>query len=106
VPPFVLESFGGVYRIGVTFVHSIHTTGGWAEVEKLYREYPLVSTEQALHPEKWQTREAPARIAWPSFTGSALCCSPERQTAEARQRRATLCEGLLVVSGFADARRR
>jgi hypothetical protein len=64
VPPFLLESFAGVYRVGVTFVHAIHAAGGWAAVDKLYVEYPPVSTEQILHPEKWQMREAPVQIDW------------------------------------------
>jgi hypothetical protein len=29
VPPFLIESFAGVYRTGVAFVHSIHAAGGW-----------------------------------------------------------------------------
>jgi len=72
VPSFLLESFAGVYLIGVTFVHSIHSVGGWQEVEKLYRQNPPISTEQILHPEKWQIGEAPVRIEWPSFAAESL----------------------------------
>jgi hypothetical protein len=72
VPPFLIESFAGIYRTGVAFVHSIHAAGGWAAVDKLYLQYPPVSTEQILHPEKWLTREAPVEINWPSLADHPL----------------------------------
>ena len=63
IPSFMIESLLGVYMKGLSFVFAVHERG-WSEVEKLYTEYPPQSTEQILHPEKWQSREAPADIAY------------------------------------------
>lgn len=70
LPPFMFELFMSPYIDGMAFIHAIHERG-WTEVEKLYREYPPVSTEQILHPEKWFAREEPVRIAWPEFHGES-----------------------------------
>jgi hypothetical protein len=66
MPPFMFEMFMSPYIDGMAFIHAIHARG-WPEVEKLYGEYPPVSTEQILHPEKWFAREEPVRITWPEF---------------------------------------
>jgi hypothetical protein len=66
IPSFIMESMVGVYLKGLGFVFAIQEQG-WSEVEKLYTEYPPQSTEQILHPEKWQAREAPSEIAFPAL---------------------------------------
>jgi hypothetical protein len=66
IPSFMVESLIGVYMKGLGFVFAVHE-GGWSEVEKLYTEYPPQSTEQILHPEKWQSREAPSEITYPAL---------------------------------------
>ncbi|HEU4620497.1 MAG TPA: hypothetical protein VFV10_20855 [Gammaproteobacteria bacterium] len=71
IPAFVLETMLGAYLKGLGFVFDVQA-GGWSEVEKLYTEYPPQSTEQILHPEKWQARENPWRIEWPSIAGQDL----------------------------------
>ncbi|HEV7609505.1 MAG TPA: hypothetical protein VGO61_19370 [Steroidobacteraceae bacterium] len=71
LPPFMFEVFFGAYIDGMAFIHAVQARG-WTEVGKLYREYPPVSMEQILHPEKWFAREAPLRIAWPKFATEPL----------------------------------
>jgi hypothetical protein len=66
IPSFMIESLIGVYMKGLGFVFAVHERG-WSEVEKLYTEYPPQSTEQILHPEKWQSREAPSAITYPAL---------------------------------------
>ena len=66
IPAFMWETFIGVNQRGAAFIHAVQRQG-WAEVEKLYREYPPASTEQILHPEKWFARELPIAIEWPVF---------------------------------------
>jgi hypothetical protein len=66
IPSFMIESLIGVYMKGLGFVFAVHERG-WSEVEKLYTEYPPQSTEQILHPEKWQSREAPSEISYPAL---------------------------------------
>jgi hypothetical protein len=63
IPPFILEILVGNYMKGAAFVYAVQEKG-WAEVEKLYKEYPPQSTEQILHPEKWVARENPSSITW------------------------------------------
>lgn len=50
VPPYVISSLRFPYDDGLSFVRSRHRAGGFAEVDKAYRN-PPVSTEQILHPE-------------------------------------------------------
>jgi hypothetical protein len=66
IPPFIMDTMMGAYLKGLKFVFAVQEEG-WAEVEKLYTEYPPQSTEQILHPEKWLAREAPATYQWPKF---------------------------------------
>lgn len=61
IPPFIMDMLFGAYVKGMGFVFDVHAKG-WSEVEKLYTEYPPVSTEQILHPEKWFAREMPLTI--------------------------------------------
>lgn len=66
LPAFILENMLGAYLKGLGFIFAVQQRG-WVDVEKLYREYPPVSTEQILHPEKWFAREEPKEIVWPAF---------------------------------------
>ena len=66
IPSFIMESMIGVYMKGLGFVFAIQEQG-WSAVDRLYTEYPPQSTEQILHPEKWQAREAPSEIAFPEL---------------------------------------
>lgn len=71
IPPFMIELTLCRYIDGMAFVREVQERG-WPEVAKLYGEYPPVSTEQILHPEKWFAREEPARIGWPPFDADPL----------------------------------
>jgi hypothetical protein len=71
LPPFLFERMYTPYIDGPIFIEAVHARG-WSEVEKLYGEYPPVSTEQILHPGKWFAREEPVRIAWPAFKTDPL----------------------------------
>jgi hypothetical protein len=70
-PAFVYDSLYVPYREGAVFVSSVQQAG-WAEVEKLYSEYPPESTEQILHPQKWFARERPVRVKWPAMDTNPL----------------------------------
>jgi hypothetical protein len=63
-PAFLYEGLLFPYNSGLTFVAPIQTTGGWAAVDDLFVDLP-VSTEQILHPEKFQAGEAPIEVALP-----------------------------------------
>lgn len=71
IPPFILEILVGNYVRGAAFISALQEKG-WDQVEKLYREYPPVSTEQILHPHKWFEREGASRISWPRLKGQRV----------------------------------
>ena len=57
------------YVEGTSFVHALRRKGGWALVDRAWRERPQ-TTEQVLHPAKWEAHE-PA-LAVPAPSGAAL----------------------------------
>ena len=56
-PPYLLESIYFPYRDGLTFVRNRYRAGGFAEVDKAYRN-PPTSTEHILHPETYAAGQA------------------------------------------------
>jgi hypothetical protein len=70
-PPLLIETFIFRYRDGARFVEAVRRRGGERAVDELFRR-PPASSEQILHPEKYQSGEAPrdVRLAEQSFTAS------------------------------------
>ena len=63
--PLVLkESLLFPYEGGLRFIARLRRTRPWSDVDKLFRD-PPVSTEQILHPEKYDAREKPIAIKLP-----------------------------------------
>jgi hypothetical protein len=52
------------YNAGLALVQPIQATGGWEAVDAEFGRLPT-STEQVMHPEKYQAREAPVPVALP-----------------------------------------
>ena len=67
-PPLLTETFIFRYRDGARFVESVRRGAGERGVNELFRR-PPASTEQILHPEKYEANEAPREVA---FDESAL----------------------------------
>ena len=61
-PPFITKDVSFARTAGSNFVKSLYQRGGWAQVNKAYGNLPL-STEQILHPEKYQSGEQPIAVA-------------------------------------------
>jgi len=59
------------YTPGFGFVQTVNGSGGWDAVNKLYARMPE-STEQILHPEKYQAAEAPVKVALPADVATRL----------------------------------
>jgi hypothetical protein len=80
-PPLLTETFIFRYREGARFVESVRRARGERGVDALFSHPPL-STEQILHPEKYEAGEAPrevqlnedafARNNWKSVTSTPL----------------------------------
>jgi hypothetical protein len=60
-PPLLTETFIFRYRDGARFVEAVRRKGGERAVDALF-ERPPASTEQILHPEKYDANEAPREV--------------------------------------------
>ncbi|HSQ63648.1 MAG TPA: hypothetical protein VLM85_10560 [Polyangiaceae bacterium] len=67
VPPYVQRSVFAPYTEGLRFVNALRRRGGWDEVDRAWTR-PVLTTEQVLHPEKWESGEAAIEVAAPTFT--------------------------------------
>jgi hypothetical protein len=63
-PAILVESLLFPYRAGQAFVLPVQTTDGWNGVDALYDDLPR-STEQILHPAKYQAGEEPIAVQLP-----------------------------------------
>jgi hypothetical protein len=52
------------YTTGFAFINGINATGGWQAIDGLYARMPE-STEQILHPAKYQAGEVPVKVTLP-----------------------------------------
>ena len=67
-PPAIRESLLFPYQEGLRFVQALHRQGGWAAVNRAYRD-PPTSTEQLLHPERYLgNRDQPQAVAVPNLS--------------------------------------
>ena len=64
-PPILTESLLFPYNAGLAFIQPKQLGGGWAAVDELYGRLPA-STEQVLHPEKYDADEAPIAVTLPT----------------------------------------
>jgi hypothetical protein len=63
-PRILTEGLLFPYNAGIQFVQPIQTSGGWAAVDAIYEALPT-TTEQILHPEKYQAGEAAVAVDIP-----------------------------------------
>lgn len=63
-PAFLVESLLFPYNTGLTFLQPIQTQGGWEAVDAIYDRLPT-STEQVIHPDKYDANEEPVAVALP-----------------------------------------
>lgn len=71
MPAILRDSLMFPYTAGQALVASIHASGGWAAVDKVYAD-PPVSTEQVLHPEKYAAHEPAIKVALPKDLAARL----------------------------------
>jgi hypothetical protein len=62
MPPILRESLTFPYERGLQLVLGLQVAGGWDAVDAAYED-PPASTEQVLHPEKYEAREEPIEVA-------------------------------------------
>lgn len=71
MPPILSQTLQFPYSTGYAFANAQHASGGWAAIDALYADMPE-STEQILHEDKWEAREAPVDVALPGDLASSL----------------------------------
>jgi hypothetical protein len=62
LPRYVRESVVFPYAAGARFVDRLEGREGWEGVNRAFDEDPPVSTEQIIHPRKYETKERPIRV--------------------------------------------
>jgi hypothetical protein len=68
-PAVIRQSQLFPYQEGLRFVRLLHQQGGWAAVDRAYRD-PPTTTEQVLHPERYLgDRDRPQAVAVPDLSG-------------------------------------
>ena len=72
LPRYVREGLVFPYAAGARLIDRIQRRGGWAAVDRVLRAKPPVSTEQVMHPAKFEAHEAPARVSVPAPRGARL----------------------------------
>ncbi len=67
LPDYLLQDFFFPIEHGLNFVRRYYDEGGWARVDEVWRD-PPVSTEQILHPERYEAGDRPLVVARPALT--------------------------------------
>jgi len=68
-PAVIREAMLFPYQQGLQFVRALYQQGGWAAVNRAYRD-PPTSTEQLLHPERYLgARDRPQAVPVPDLSG-------------------------------------
>jgi hypothetical protein len=62
LPRYVRESLLFPYAAGARFVNAIQSEGGWPAVDRAFGEDRPLSTEQVIHPGKYDAGERPLRV--------------------------------------------
>jgi hypothetical protein len=62
LPRYVRESLVFPYAAGGRLVDRVQARGGWAAVDRAFEDQPPLSTEQVMHPRKYELGERPVRV--------------------------------------------
>ena len=62
LPRYVREGLVFSYAAGAVFVSRLQSQGGWAAVDRAFGDDAPVSSEQIMHPRKYEAGERPVRV--------------------------------------------
>ena len=71
-PRYVREGLVFPYAAGARLINRIQSRGGWAAVDRAFGEDAPASTEQLMHPAKYDARERPVRMRVGAPSGTRL----------------------------------
>jgi hypothetical protein len=100
-PAILRENLLFPYTAGLSFLTPVRSSGGWQGVDAIYDRLPA-STEQVIHPDKYQNQEAPIAVTLPSSLakdlGKGWSVSLQDTFGEAQLRTWLATNGLQVVA--------
>ncbi len=70
-PAILVQGLLFPYNTGLTFLQPRQASGGWSAVDAIYADLPR-STEQILHPEKYDAGEAPIAVTLPTDLATSM----------------------------------
>jgi hypothetical protein len=70
LPRYVREGLLFSYVAGAAFVSRLQDRGGWAAVDRAFGEDVPVSSEQIMHPRKYEAGELPVRVSLRGVAGA------------------------------------
>jgi hypothetical protein len=70
-PAILVQGLLFPYNTGLTFLQPRQASGGWPAVDAIYADLPR-STEQILHPEKYDAGEAPIAVTLPTDLATSM----------------------------------
>jgi hypothetical protein len=70
LPRYVREGIVFPYAAGARLVNGIEERGGWEAVNRAFGPDAPVSSEQVMHPEKYEAGERPLRVRVPTLDGA------------------------------------
>ena len=70
LPRYFREGLVFPYARGSVLVDRVRGEGGWAAVDRAFGDRPLLSSEQVLHPVKYEQRERPVPMRLPRLRGA------------------------------------
>jgi hypothetical protein len=70
LPRYVREGLVFPYAAGAQLANRIEGRGGWDAVDRTFRRDAPVSSEQVMHPEKYDARERPVRVRVTGVAGA------------------------------------
>jgi hypothetical protein len=79
IPAWMVKELELPYVAGASFVTGLRTTGGNGAIDAAFRD-PPASTEQILHPEKYDAHEAPLAIRAPAMATLGSWSAPVPNT--------------------------
>lgn len=62
LPRYVREGLVFPYAAGAVLVDRLQSRDGWAAVDRAFEEAPPLSSEQVMHPRKYESGERPVRV--------------------------------------------
>jgi hypothetical protein len=71
MPAILRDTLTYPYTTGLSYVQTAQSAGGWAAVNAFYDRMPA-STEQILHPKKYDSAEAPVTVTLPADLATRL----------------------------------